>query len=435
MTVTIMFELLLILILVVANGLFAMSEIAIVSASKARLQGLQQKGSRRAAAALRLATHPDRFLPTIQIGITLIGIFAGAFGGATLAGQIDERLEQIPALVPWSEVIGVGVVVITITYLSLVLGELVPKRLALNDPERVATMVAPPLEIVARFAGPAITFLAWSTRSVLAILRAKPPLNVGTTEEEVRLMLLHGSQAGTIEREEREIIERAFRLGDRPVRAVMTPRIEVEWVDLDQPFELLLQNAAESSHSRLPVARGGIDHVEGILEVRRLIGADSESIRSLIREPLFVPETASALGLLSTFRSTRNHVAIVIDEFGGFEGMVTPIDILEALVGELPAEEDQDELMIFRRADGSWSVDAAVDLEEVKLMLNISWLEGQKDNAYQTIAGYLIQHVGRIPRIGERFEISGWLFEIQDTNGRRIDRILVSAAEKGDPEP
>jgi putative hemolysin len=427
MSERIAFELILILFLVVANGVFAMSEIALVSSRKTRLQSLARQGSKRAARAFALAERPDRFLSTVQIGITLIGVFAGAFGGATLADQIDEHLETFPALGPYSEAIGVAVVVLGITYLSVVLGELVPKRLALNAPERIAIAVAPAMDRAARVAAPVVWFLTVSTRAILWLLRVRESTEPPVTEEELKALLRLGMNAGTVEREEREIVERVFRLGERSVTALMTPHADVEWLDLAQPLSLLRDQAANSRHEWFPVAVERIDRIEGIVRAPALWSrefASSAEIRQVLEEPLRIPERTSAFSLLQRFRESRNHVAIVIDESGGVVGMVTPTDVLEALVGELPQRGDLDEPMIVQRDDHSWSLDAAIDLEEVKLLLGLDHLEDQRDG-FQTLGGYLATRVPHPPRIGQSFDVQGLRFEITDVDGRRIDRILL----------
>jgi putative hemolysin len=420
--------------LILANAVFAMSEIAIVTARRARLERAARRGRRGATAAIRLADNPDRFLPTIQTGITLVGVLAGAFGGATIATEIDHALEAIPGMAPYSEAVGVGVVVIAITYLSLVIGELVPKRLALAAPEKIAIRVAPFLQSLSRVASPVVRFLGWSTRVILAVLPFKQAAEPAATDEEVRLLLHQWSRSGTIAPEERRILERAFLLGDRSIRSVMTPRIEVEWIDLTQPLETARERAAASVHSRFPVARERIDRIEGILSGKDLWSSNARSFEEVLprlREPLFIPETSSPLHVLEMFRSTRNHTAVVVDEYGGFEGLVTPADILEAIVGELPEPEDRYEPQVFRRQDGSLSVDAVVDVEEVKIHLGESWLDGQKEEGFQTIAGYVIERLGRNPKLGDVVDAGSYRFEIIDMDRRRVDRILVSKA----PEP
>jgi putative hemolysin len=420
-------ELLLILVLILANSLFAMSEIAVVSSRKTRLEQMARAGSRRAAAALRLATNPDRFLSTVQIGITMIGVFAGAFGGATIADQIDEYLETIPALVPYSEAIGVGFVVLFITYFSLVLGELVPKRLALDAPERIATMIALPMNALSRIGAPAVHLLTLSTRAVLWLLRIRPAKEPLQVEEEMRVLLRQGMLEGSVVREEQQIVERVFQLDERSVRSVMTPRVDLQWLDLDLPFDELKRIAAETTWHRLPVAAGRIDDIKGIAVAKDLCtGAitTTAQLTATLRAPLFVPETASALELLAKFRETGNHVAVVLNEFGEVEGIVTPTDMLEALVGALPVMGEKGESLAVDLGNGAWSVDAAIDVPDVELLLEIPPLPEQKSD-YQTLAGYLIGRLGHMPRVGEYTVIEDYRFEVLDMDGRRIKRILI----------
>lgn len=422
-------EIVLIVLLVLMNGVFSASEIALVSSRKARLQQMAKRGNRRAGVALRLIENPDRFLSTVQIGITLIGVLAGAFGGATIADQIDERLEAVPGLGPYSEAIGVGTVVLGITYLSLVLGELVPKRVALNAPERIAIAVAPAMHGLSRLAAPAVHLLTTSTRAVLWLIRVAPSKEPPVTEEDLKSLLRIGTTAGTIGREERDIVERTFRLGNRSARSVMTPRVEVEWLDLRKTLGQLRQQTAASSHDWLPVATERVDAIQGVVRAKDVWGEEIKSasdIAGKIRQPLFVPVDTSALALLQRFRTTGNHMAVIRDEFGGVEGIVTPTDLLEALVGELPETGDVDEPMIVRIDERSWSMDALTDLEEVKIALGIESIDGQKDRTFQTLGGYLSGQFGHQPRVGEAVTASGHRFQVVDTDGRRIDRVVAT---------
>ena len=424
----IVLEVVLIVILVLMNGLFAASEIALVSSRRSRLEHLARTGDRRAAVALRLAGNPDRFLSTAQIGITLIGVFAGAFGGATIAEQIAVQLEALPGVGPYSEAIGVGAVVLLITYLSLILGELVPKRLALNAPETIASAVAPAMQALSRVAAPVVSLLGASTRAVLWVLRIEPSAERPVTEEELKSLLRIGTKTGEIRVEEREIVERTFRLGDRTVGSVMTPRVDVEWLDLRRPLDDLRRQVSASSHDWFPVAVERVDAIEGVIRAKDLWidgMRDASDVVRHARQPLFVPVKTTGLAVLQRFRETRNHLAVVMDEFGGVEGIVTPTDLLEALVGELPETGDLDEPLIVRIDDRSWSMDAMTDLEEVKIVLGIDVLEGQKDRAYQTLGGYLSGRFGYQPRIGESVTAAGHRFEVVDTDGRRIDRVAV----------
>lgn len=425
MTDTISIELLLLFVLILLNGIFAMSEIAVVSSRPSRLEQMARQKVRGAASALQLALNPDRFLSTIQVGITGIGVLAGAFGGATLAGQIDERLEAIPALAKYSEAIGVLVVVTGITYASLVLGELVPKRIALNSPEKIASVLAAPMNALSRIAAPLVFILGGSTSALLRLMRIGPRVETGVTSDELRLLIRHGLQAGSIDADERLVFERALQFRTRPVRSVMTSRVEVDWIDLDRPIEELREQVLTTTHSYFPASTGQIDNLVGIMRGRDVFspGLDQASLRALVREPLIVPSNLPIQKLVHLFREQRTHLAIVVDEYSSTDGVVTATDVLNALVGELPTEEE--EPAAFMRADGSWSFDAGLDLQEVKLVLGIDELEGQK-LAYQSIAGYLIAGLADLPKLGDVVEASGWRFEIIDMDGRRIDRILVS---------
>lgn len=436
MQTTIAIELLLLFLMILLNGVLAMSEIAVVSSRKPRLEQMAREGNRGAARALRLAMSPDRFLSTVQVGITGIGVLAGAFGGATLAGQIDAHLETVPGLAPYSEAIGVGLVVTCITYVSLVVGELVPKRIGLNAPERIASILAAPLGTLSKLGAPLVWLLSASTAGVLRLLRVKTVVESGVTSDELRLMVRHGLESGSIDAEERLVFERALQFRRRPVRSVMTPRVEVDWVDITRPIEEIRSIVQASSHSYLPAAEGGIDQLSGVLFGRDLWskpGLDGAVLKSLLHEPLYVLENLPIQMLVHRFREARTHLAIVVDEYSSIQGVVTATDVLHALVGELPTEEE--EPAAFQRADGSWTIDAGLDVEEVKLLLGIEELEGQKE-AFQSIAGYIIAGLADLPKLGDFVESSGWRFEIIDMDGRRIDRILVTrVAEHSEVRP
>jgi putative hemolysin len=425
MNETIVVEILLLLCLILINGVLAATEIAVVSSRPSRLEHMARSKVRGAARALQLALGPDRFLSTIQVGITGIGILAGAFGGATLAGKIDSWLETIPLLARYSEVLGVLIVVSLITYASLVFGELVPKRIALNSPERIASALATPMHLLSRLAAPLVMILAGSTAAILRVLGVGPKVEAGVTSDELRLLVRHGLQAGSIDADERLVFERALQFRTRPVRSVMTPRVEVDWIDLARPIEELREQVLRTTHSYFPAGEGRIDDLIGVLRGRDVFSTalDATPLRSLVREPLIVPSNLPVQKLVHLFREQRTHLAIVVDEYSSIDGIVTATDVLNALVGELPTEEE--EPAAFLRADGSWSLDAGLDIEEVKLLLGIDELEGQK-LAYQSIAGYIIAGLGDLPHLGDIVEASGWRFEIIDMDGRRIDRILVT---------
>lgn len=426
-------EILFIAVLLVANGIFAMSEIAVVSARKARLQRMAAGGDRRARAALELAQEPDRFLSTVQIGITLVGILAGAFGGATVAAQLGEALERVPGVAPYGETLGLLAVVLVITYLSLVVGELVPKRIGLNNPEGIAKAVARPMVLLSWLASPAVRLLSLSTSAVLRLLRTRPPEGPPVTEDEVRVMIEQATDAGVFEQAEREMVESVFGLGDRRVTALMTPRVDVAWLDINLPAEEVARRISASHYSRLPVCDRHPDNVLGVVKAKDLLpvalAGRPLDLRASLRQPLFVPESMTALRLLELFRRSRSHVAIVVSEHGSVEGLVTMTDVLEAIVGDLVPPGGQVEPLAVERDDGSWLLDGGITIDGFKEVFPVGQMPGEGDGAYQTLAGFVITHLGRIPSAADRFEWGGLTFEVVDMDGRRVDKVLV--ARKG----
>jgi len=422
-------EWVIIFILILANGLFAMSEMAVVSSRKARLKERANRGDRRAAAALDLARSPDAFLSTVQIGITLVGVLAGAFGGATVAEKIGEMLQPYPRLAPYGEALGVGMVVLAITYFSLVFGELVPKRIALNSPERIASAVALPMRALARLGSPVVRLLTLSTSFVLRLLRVRPSAEPPVTEEEIKLLMAQGTESGAFEPAELDIVGRVFRFADRPVASVMTPRNEVIWIDLDQPSEHRRRVIRESGRSQFPVARGSLDAVRGVLRVKDWLRAEEkppgEDTASL-KPPLFVPESTRALELLKTFQHSRQHLAIVMDEHGGVAGLVTLHDILEAIVGDLPFSDEEAEPLVVRRDDGSWLVDGSLPIPDFKDAFRLQELLEEREGHFQTVGGLVMAALRRVPRSGDVFETSGLRLEVVDMDGRRVDKVLVT---------
>jgi putative hemolysin len=422
-------EILIILVLVLANGVFSMSELAIVSARRARLKPRAEGGDRGAAAALDLAADPNRLLPTVQVGITLVGTFAGVYGGATLAKELGARLATVPALAPYDEPLALAVVVAGITFVTLVLGELVPKRLALNNPERIARLVARPLRGLSRAGVPLVRLLGGTTEAVLRLLgvRADAPRE-GVTEEDVRGLLREGAESGVIEASEHQIVTRVFRLGNREAAELMTPRREVVWIDLADPPEEVRRKLEGTPHSRLPVCDGGLDNVLGIVQVKDLLlhgfqGRPYE-LRGLLIMPLFVYEGTRAYRVLELFRESGARIALVLDEHGSVEGLITPNDFLEALVGELPSGESRREPLAARRADGSWLLDGRLPLDEAAEHLGLSAFPR---SSYRTLAGFVIDRLGHIPAVAEAFDWGGRRFEVVDMDGNRVDRVLVSA--------
>jgi magnesium and cobalt exporter, CNNM family len=430
----IVIESLLIILLVIINGVLAMSEMAIVSARKVRLQQRAEKGDAGARVALELANAPSRFLSTVQIGITLVGIFAGAFGGATIAAELDARLEQIPALVPYSKAIGLGAVVAAVTYLSMIIGELVPKRLALNNPEGVAAKIARPMRQLSVMASPVVRLLDFSTESVLRLLGVCKNTEPPVTEEEIKLMIKQGAEAGVFDEAEQDMVTNVFRLGDRRTGALMTPRYEIVWIDIkDSPAEIE-RRFNEHRHSRFPVCDGSIDHVLGIVRAKDLLACclagESIDLQAALRMPLFVPENMPALKALEMFKQTGTHLAIVLDEHGGMRGLVTHHDLMEAIVGDIPSTGLPTESPAVRREDGSWLLDGALPVDEFQQILGLKQMPDNERGDYQTLAGFVLQQIGRIPVAGEQFEWRGLRFEVVDMDRRRIDKMLVQPARE-----
>lgn len=426
----ILIEILIIVALVVANGFFAMSEMALVTARRTRLQQRAESGDAGAVAAIELHQAPQRFLSTVQIGITLVGILAGAVGGATLAEELAAVLARVPGLVPYAEAAGVGLVVLAVTYLSLVIGELVPKRLALGNAEGIAAAVARPMHHLSRLVAPAVRLLTWSTDAVVRLLRVRPAETPPVTADEIRILMRQGTEAGVFEAAERSMVERIFRLDERRIEALMTPRTEIDWLDLEAPTEEIRLRLAASTHSYLPVAAGGLDHVTGMLRTRdvlaRCLAGQPIDLRALARPALFVPESSSPLETLELFRAGRSPIALVIDEFGGMLGLVTATDLLEAIVGQMPQAEETDGVYAIRREDGSWLLDGLLPIDELKASLELADLPGEVEGLFQTVGGLIMTELGRIPASGDRIDLSDWHLEVLDVDGRRVDKVLAT---------
>ena len=424
---TIAVELLIVILLIIVNGVFALSELAVVSARKARLQELAKAGHRNARAALELANEPNRFLSTIQIGITLVGIFIGAFSGATISGALAAQIRQAPALGPYSEALALGIVVLGITYLSLILGELVPKRLALSNPERIASAVAIPMRALSALASPIVGVLAASTELVLRGLRVRPSTEAPVTEEEVKILIEQGAQAGVFEAAEHDIVKSVFRLGDRRVNSLMTPRPEIVWLNLDDSPDDVRRVIVNCEHSRFPVCRGGLDAVVGVALAKSILAhnlADGPlKLEAMIQPALFVPETIPAFRALEMFKQYGAQMALVIDEYSALQGLVTVTDMLEALVGDMPSPAELAEAPGPQRADGSWLLDGMLPIEEVKEALKIHELPSHH---YHSLGGFVMQQVGRIPSAGDHFEWQRLRFEVVKMDGNRVHKVLVT---------
>jgi putative hemolysin len=429
--IQIVVEILVLMFLIFANGLFALSEIAVVSARKQRLLPRAAAGDKGAQVALDLAEQPTRFLSTVQVGITLIGILSGALGGATIAEQLALAISVFPTLAPYSEAIGLAIVVLIITYLSLVIGELVPKRVALTDPERIAARVAPLMKRLSKLTTPVVHLLSVSTEAVYRMLNLKTSQEPAVTEEEVRGMIFEGARLGVFEVAEQEIVERVFHLADRKVSSLMTHRTEMVWLDIEDSNLTNFQIIAASGHSRFPVCQGSPDEVLGILHVKSLfirqITQEKIQIKELLQPPLFIPEAMRILDVLEKFREQKEPIALVVDEFGGIVGLVTLNDVLVAIVGDLPSVEAEQEPQVVRREDGSLLVDGMLLIGELKQVLNLRNLPNEDQIGYETLGGLVLAQLGRVPVSGDAFQLGGWRFEVVDMDGYRVDKILVSS--------
>jgi putative hemolysin len=423
-------ELLILFGLILMNGLFAMSEMAVVSSRKARLQHLADDGHRGAKVALRLAQEPSSFLATIQVGITLIGITSGAFGEATLVKDLSEWLSQWPRLDRYSQAIAVAIVISGITLASLIFGELVPKRLALLNAEWVASLVAQPMRALSRIAYPLVRALSAMTDGVLRVLglhtRTEPPV----TEEEIKVLMEQGAEAGVFEAHEQQLVNRVFRLDELRVTGVMTPRGEIVYLDVEEPLEENVRRIVEGQHSRFPVVRGGLKDVQGIVLAKTLL-EDALAGRPVelanLAKPLFVPETLTVMDLVSQFKQHRQTMALVVNEFGDVVGLVTLNDVMEALVGDIATAEDERDRDIVPRDERSWLVDGSATVERFRDVLGIEQpLPEEELGTYHTVAGFALLELDRVPRVADRFEWDGWTFEVVDMDGNRIDKLLVT---------
>lgn len=419
-------ELALVLLLTVINGAFAMSELAVVSARPARLRPMAEKGVAGADKALALGADPGKFLSSVQIGITLIGILSGAVSGATLGQRLSGFLQGAGVSPGVAAVLGVGIVVTLITYLQLIVGELVPKQIALRDPERIACRVAPFMTGLARVASPIVWVLDKSGKLVLRLLGQSGDEEKSITEEEVKSIVAEAESAGVLEPSERRMISSVMRLSDRQVQSVMTPRVDVDMIDLSEPFEDNLATIMGSRQSRFPVHEGDPDEIIGIIWVRDLFdqtGLKTKDLRSLVREAPIIPEGVDALDAVDVLRKSPAHMGLIHDEYGNFLGVITPADILEAIVGAFASddEEDSEEAMV-TRDDGSILISGWAPITDVAEALNLNL---PKKRGYETAAGFLIQIFGLLPNVGDKTEAEGWEFEILDLDGRRIDKILA----------
>lgn len=412
--------------LVLINGFFALSEMAIVSSRRMRLQQMAESGSAGAARALALSENPGKFLSSVQVGITLIGILSGAFGGATLGARLGGVLDDYTFVYPYGERVAFTLVVVLITALSVIVGELVPKRIALANPEPIAARVSRPLEWVALIGRPFVWFFERSTAVALTLLGVRDRGSQSVTEEEVKFAIAEGTEAGVIDAVEEEMIHGVLELADRSVASIMTPRPDVYWIDLDDEQDTIARDVAECPYSRIVIARDGdISHPLGVVQkkdlVEDLIRGNGIRMEAQLREPAHVPESIPAMRMLQIFRTTPLHVAFVLDEYGDFQGLVTLTDIMSAVAGELPEDHKQPPQELVKRDDGSWLVDGRAAIDDVKETLG---LRTETNGDFHTAAGLALERMARIPDEGEHFELDGWRIEVVDMDGNRIDKLL-----------
>jgi putative hemolysin len=423
---------LLLLALILLNGLFAMAEIAVVGSKRARLLQLVDQGRAGAAHALALSEHPTRFLSSVQVGITSIGILNGAIGEAAFAAPIQAALEGVPVVAPYAATLSLALMVIVLTYVSLILGELVPKRLALTRPEAIASLVAGPMTLLASIGRPIVQLLTFSTDAVLRLFRVRVDRQPSISNEEIKVLFEQGTEEGVFEATEQEMVGNVLDLDQRFIRAVLTPRADVVYLDASYSVDEVRAVVREHQHSLLPLCEGGLDRVVGVVRTSAVMSAlldgATPDLRSLAAPPLFVPETMTVMTLLEQFRRTHLPLAFVVDEFGGVEGLVTMSDVIASIVGEPPPEAEGDQLIV-RRNDGSWLVDGSLEVEAVERHLALaSLLTDVERPHYHTLGGLAMAALGRVPRVGDVFERRGARFEIVDMDGNRVDRVLVTPA-------
>ncbi|MCW6506552.1 hemolysin family protein [Lichenifustis flavocetrariae] len=421
-----MLELFIALVLILLNGVFAVSELAIVSSRRARLRVMADAGRRGAQAAMVLHEEPGRFLSTVQIGITLIGILAGAYSGAGLGDILSHWLADRGLSTNIANPLGYGLVVVIITYLSVVIGELVPKQLALREPEPIACAVAPTMRALAGITAPVTVILDVSTRLIFAALGKSSAPPSAVTEEELKTLVTEAATSGVIEGAEHQMIAGVLRLGDRSARAVMTPRTDVEWLDATLSDEEIVRRLVAAHHSRLPVMSGVIDDVVGVVQLRELLPAllsgEPWALKDFIREVPVIPDTLQALDVLNVLRTAPVPIVLVHDEYGHFEGLVTPADLLDAIAGAFKADEGENEPDAVKRGDGSWLLAGSMPVDEMAERFHITLPERR---TYHTVAGFVVDQFEHLPATGESVEAFGWLFEVVDLDGRRIDKVLA----------
>lgn len=425
-----MLELLIIIALIFINGILSLSEMALVSSRKSKLQQMAMEGDEMARKVLDITKVPTNYLSAVQVGITLTGILAGVFSGATIADEVALWLGRYAVLRPYSPVISFFLVVITVSYLSLIFGELLPKRIALQNPEKTAVWIAAFMEMIMKLLSPIVKIMAISTEWAMSILHLQNIKNSPITEEEIKVLIREGTRAGIFEEAEEDIVRRVLRLGDRRVNALMTQRKDMDFFDIKDPMSEISRKIIESHHSRFPVCRGSVDHVLGIVHIKDIIRkcmADQPiHLKELMREPFYMPESMRALNALKLFKDSGIHDALITDEYGNVQGMLTLHDILQAMVGDIHSVSDSLEPLYVKRNADSYIIDGMISIESLKDLLHIKHMHKEKDGAYETLGGYIIDYLDRIPAIGDKFENDGYVFEVVDIDHNRVDKVIVT---------
>jgi putative hemolysin len=424
-------EIIIVLFLILLNGFFAMSETAILASRKVRLQQRANEGDVKALKALNLAENPNRFLPTVQIGITLIGVLTGALGGAVFADPLAAEMDRIPALAPYAHSVSLAIVVILITFFSMLIGELVPKRLALHDSEKVASRIAGFMSFVSTIFSPVVWLLEKSSDLVLRMLGVKPSKELPVTEEELLVQLDEGTQAGVFKEAEQDMVEGVFSLSDQRVNALMTPRNEIVWLDVNDTLAEIRRKVQESPFSRFPVAEDSLDGVLGVVKAKDLLLANLKNgsdLRQIARPPIHIPEAAFGSHALEMFRESKRELMLVVDEFGVVQGLITLADILEEIVGAFEGGPQATQ-----RQDGSWLLDGMLPNDEFKEIFNLRYLPDEEE--YETLGGFVMMQLGRIPQPADQFEWNGLGFEVMDMDDKRVDKVLVTTVPARPPAP
>lgn len=420
----------LLLFLILLNGILAMSEIAVISSRKARLQRLADDDSPGAQSALALNNDPSTFLSTVQVGITTVGILSGAIGETALADPLTVWLAGFALIEPYARSVAMTLVVVGLTYFSVVVGELVPKQLGLLAPEKTASLIAPPMNMLARIARPLVWLLSASSRFLLRMIGAKRQEESPVTDEEIKVLMEQGAEAGVFHESEQAIVSNVLRLDDQRIGAIMTHRNDIYVLDLDKPETVILNRIAESPYTRVVVCRNGLDHIVGILRtadiLKDALAGKPLAVEQSLRPPLYVPEGVTTTQLLENFRKSRQQCALIVDEYGELQGLVTLTDVLTSIVGELPSSDIHEEQDIVMREDGSWLIDGSVPIERLKFVLEIeNNLPGEDENAFNTLGGFVMHVLGNIPAVADHFEVSGCRFEVMDMDKNRVDKVLV----------